>query len=402
MERKIAKAAVFALSATLFTGVPAEGAAAAPTAGVSNYTSNLMTASSMPTAGVSLAFSECMLDSSEEAIMASAQPDILEQDAPVVTSEYADIAIAQVRSYVNVRSLPSEEGEILGKLYNNSAATVLGEEDGWYQITSGSVTGYVKSDYVVVGDEALAKNVSNRIATVNVETLRVRKEATTESGILGLVPMSDDLIVIDESKEGWVGVSIEEGNGYVAAEYVSISTEYTYAESKEEEEARLEKERREREAAAAAAAAAAEKKKKQQSSSDSSSSGSSSVSDDRTYADPSGSGGQAVVDYACQFIGNPYVAGGTSLTNGADCSGFVMSVYAAFGVSLPHSSAAMRSCGYGVDLSEIQPGDIVCYSGHVGIYVGNNTIVHASTRRDGIKLTSPVNYHKILAVRRIF
>lgn len=400
MKRKIAKVTVFALSAMLCTGAPTEGAAAAPTAGVSNYTSNLMTASSMPTAGVSLAFSECMLDSSEEAIMAAVQPDILEQNAPVVASEYADIAIAQVRSYVNVRSLPSEEGEILGKLYNNSAATVLGEEDGWYQVTSGSVTGYVKSEYVVVGDEALAKNVSNRIATVNVETLRVRKEATTESDILGLVPMSDDLIVIDESKEGWVGVSIEEGNGYVAAEYVSISTEYTYAESKEEEEARLAKEKREREEAAAAAAAAAEKKKNQ--SSNSSSSSSSSVSDNRTYADPSGSGGQAVVDYACQFIGNPYVSGGTSLTNGADCSGFVMSVYAAFGVSLPHSSAALRSSGYGVDLSEIQPGDIVCYSGHVGIYVGNNTIVHASTPRDGIKLTSPVNYHKILAVRRIF
>lgn len=400
MKRKIAKVTVFALSAMLFTGAPTEGTAAAPTAGVSNYTSNLMTASSMPTAGVSLAFSECMLDSSEEVIMAAVQPDILEQNAPVVASEYADIAIAQVRSYVNVRSLPSEEGEILGKLYNNSAATVLGEEDGWYQVISGSVTGYVKSEYVVVGDEALAKNVSNRIATVNVETLRVRKEATTESGILGLVPMSDDLIVIDESKEGWVGVSIEEGNGYVAAEYVSVSTEYTYAESKEEEEARLAKEKREREEAAAAAAAAAEKKKNQ--SSNSSSSSSSSVSDDRTYADPSGSGGQAVADYACQFIGNPYVSGGTSLTNGADCSGFVMSVYAAFGVSLPHSSAALRSSGYGVDLSEIQPGDIVCYSGHVGIYVGNNTIVHASTPRDGIKLTSPVNYHKILAVRRIF
>ncbi len=400
MKRKIAKVTAFALSATLFTGTAAECAAAAPTAGVSNYTSDLMKASSMPTAGVSLAFSECMLESSEEALMATAQPDILEQDAPVVASEYADIAIAQVRNYVNVRSLPSEEGEILGKLYNNSAATVLGEENGWYRITSGSVTGYVKSDYVVVGDETLAKNVSNRIATVNVETLRVREEATTESGILGLVPMSDDLIVIDESKEGWVGVSIEEGNGYVSADYVSISTEYTYAESKEEEEARLAKEKREREAAAAAAAAAAEKKKKQ--SSDSSSSGNAGVSDDRTYADPSGSGGQAVADYACQFIGNPYVSGGTSLTNGADCSGFVMSVYAAFGVGLPHSSASLRSSGYGVDLSEIQPGDIVCYSGHVGIYVGNNTIVHASNRRDGIKLTSPVNYHKILAVRRIF
>lgn len=136
------------------------------------------------------------------------------------------------------------------------------------------------------------------------------------------------------------------------------------------------------------------------SSSGSSSSGSSSV------PKPSGSSsGSAVANYACQFIGNPYVYGGTSLTNGCDCSGFVMSVYAQFGVSLPHSSSAMRSVGYGVSVSNMQPGDIVCYSGHVGIYVGNNTIVNASNSKPypagGIKYTS-ATYKSIVAVRRIF
>lgn len=142
-------------------------------------------------------------------------------------------------------------------------------------------------------------------------------------------------------------------------------------------------------------------------------SGSSSVSSGSSSSESSGSSsvstgsssGQAVANYACQFIGNPYKWGGTSLTNGADCSGFVMSVYAHFGVSLPHSSSAMRSVGYGVSVSDMQPGDIVCYSGHVGIYVGNNTIVNASNSKPypagGIKYTS-ATYKSILAVRRIF
>ena len=111
--------------------------------------------------------------------------------------------------------------------------------------------------------------------------------------------------------------------------------------------------------------------------------------------------GQAVADYACQFVGNPYVWGGTSLTNGADCSGFIMSVYAHFGVSLPHSSASMRSCGTEVSYSEAMPGDIICYSGHVAIYLGGGSIVHASNERDGIKISGNAAYRTILSVRRV-
>ena len=132
-------------------------------------------------------------------------------------------------------------------------------------------------------------------------------------------------------------------------------------------------------------------KEETSSSSSSSSSGSSS----------GGSGkGQQIADYACKFIGNPYVAGGTSLTNGADCSGFVMSVYQAFGYSLPRSSYAQSAVGKGVSYSEAQPGDIIYYGGHVGIYICNGHIVHASTERTGIKITS-ATYRSIITIRRI-
>ena len=174
------------------------------------------------------------------------------------------------------------------------------------------------------------------------------------------------------------------------------------AESKAEEEARLAKEEAERQAAAAAAEAAKKKASRSSKSSlGSSTSTSSSAGSSSSYSAPSGSDGQAVANYACQFIGNPYVYGGSSLTNGTDCSGFVMSVYAALGIGLPHSSSGQRGCGYEVSLSEAQPGDIVCYSGHVGIYVGNNTIVHASTPSSGIKY-STATYRSVLSVRRIF
>ncbi|MCM1056941.1 MAG: SH3 domain-containing protein [Firmicutes bacterium] len=326
--------------------------------------------------------------------------DAAEQGSEELTEEdlFRNLVIAQVRAYVNVRSIPSEEGEIVGKLYNNSVGTFISEENGWYQIQSGSVTGYVKGEYCVTGEEAvdIARSVGTRIATVNTQTLFVRKEPTTESSILGMVPMADELLVLEET-EGWVKVDVEEGTGWVSADYVELHSEFVQAESKAEEEARLAKEAAERKKAQDAARAKAERNTNKETNTSENSQPAT------TYAVGEGSEmGVAVAEYALQFVGNPYVYGGTSLTNGADCSGFVMSVYANFGVSLPHSSASDRSQGYAVDgLENAQPGDLICYSGHVALYIGNGQIVHASNKRTGI-IVSQANYRKILAIRRIF
>ena len=128
--------------------------------------------------------------------------------------------------------------------------------------------------------------------------------------------------------------------------------------------------------------------------------GSSSTSNESSNVSYSGKGG-SVVGYATQFVGNPYVWGGTSLTNGADCSGFIQSVYAKFGVSLPRSSGAMRGAGVSVPYSQAMPGDIICYSGHVAIYMGGGSIVHASNAKDGIKISGNAAYRTIISVRRV-
>ena len=314
---------------------------------------------------------------------------------------FRSLVIAQVRDYVNVRSLPSEEGDIIGKLYNNSVGTFISEENGWYQIQSGTVTGYVKGEYCVTGEEAveIARSVGTRIATVNTQTLFVRMEATTESSILGMVPMADELLVLEET-EGWVKVDVEEGTGWVSADYVDLHSEFVQAESREEEKARLAKEAEERRKAREAA----EKKEREKARQNAEEAANQAVdTPPATYTVSEGSEmGVAVAEYALQFVGNPYVYGGSSLTNGTDCSGFVMSVYANFGVKLPHSSASDRSQGYGVDgLENAQPGDLICYSGHVALYIGNGQIVHASNEKTGI-IVSQANYRRILAIRRIF
>lgn len=304
-------------------------------------------------------------------------------------AEFSNLVIAQVDRYVNVRAEANTESEIVGKLYDNSVGTLISEQDGWYQIQSGKVIGYVSAEFCVTGKDAvaLAKEVGTRVATVKTDALKVRKEPGLDAPVLGLVPNEEDLTVLEEL-DGWVKVSIEEGDGYVSADYVELRTDFVEAESKEDEEKRLAAEAEARRAAMQAAQDATAKQRT------------------NTVEVPPITGGsdmgRAVAEYACQFVGNPYVYGGTSLTEGADCSGFVMSVYANFGVSLPHSSKADRTQGYAVDgLANAQPGDLICYSGHVALYIGNGQIVHASSSKTGI-IISNADYKTILAIRRIF
>ena len=409
MNLKMTKAVSYTLAACVVaSSISLCADAANATSGVSALSSTtgvLETTNFTAFAGAQLSVNDMLASATE----VSTETQLAENETEwVATAEnpYANIAIAQVDNYVYIRESASADSEYVGKLYNKSAATVsetVEAEDGtWLCITSGDVTGYVKSEYVVQGNEELAKEMSRRVATVTTTTLYVREEATTDSDVIDLLPLGDDLTIIDESMEdsGWVKVTCNAGDGYISTDYVDISTEFTVAESKAHEEARLAKEEADRKAAKEAAekATAAAKNSKSQ---ESASSGEGSSAPAKSYAAPSGSSGSSVISYGSQFVGNPYVYGGTSLTNGTDCSGFVMSCYSAFGVSLPHSSSALRSVGYGVSYDEMQPGDIVCYSGHVGLYAGNGQLLHASTYRTGITYSN-VNYKKILAIRRIF
>lgn len=293
------------------------GAAAIPKISVYAEDTNQSVSQIMPGVGIEAVLNDCY----------SQNKDIVIEDylVPENKGEYLDMAFADVTSFLYVRSQPTKESEYVGKLYPGYAAKIIGPVGEWTAVESGDVTGYVKTEYITVGQE------SEEIAEDLV--IKAEREGRTEA--------------------------------------------FTYAESREQEEARIqaEAEAKAQEEAEAKAKAEAEAKEK-------------------------AAGGQAVVDYACQFIGNPYVWGGTSLTNGADCSGFVQSVFAHFGISMPRTSYQQRSAGVGVSYENAIPGDVICYDGHVGIYIGNGQIVNAMNPAQGIGI-SPATYTTILAVRRV-
>ncbi len=273
---------------------------------------------------------------------------------------FSNLGIANVSNYLNVREEPSEDGKLVGKMSKNSGCEVMDISDGWAYIKSGKVTGYVKAEFLLTGKEARARadEVATDMAVCNSGGLRVREEPSTESPVITLVAEGEELEVV-EQLDGWVKIMLDDEEAYVSAEYVNIAkkleravtqTELIYGKG---------------------------------------------VSDVRVD----------LVNYAKQFLGNPYVWGGTSLTNGADCSGFVQSVFKNYGVSLPRTSAAQSAVGTKVSLSEAQPGDLIFYANngrvnHVAIYIGGGQVIHASNARTGIKISN-ASYRTPYAVKRV-
>lgn len=365
-------------------------------------------------------------------VLEEAPVPMAEAPADNAEDEYADLVASIANDFLNVRAEPSTDSEIVGKLYANSVGKIVERTDnGWLKIRSGEVEGYVKEDYVAKGSEAkaIASEVSQKHAVVTTTTLRVRAAATTESDVISLIGEGEELNILEET-DGWYKILSPDGEGYISADFADIEEIFPEAVSIEqekkqsEEAAKAAEEQRKADEAKRAAEAAkreAEKarteeaKRKAQEAQAAAEAAQKAANDAAVAAakaeaegtatpqsQPVSAQGQAVVNYAMQFIGNPYVWGGSSLTNGTDCSGFTMAVYAHFGISLPHYDGSQRSCGTAVNsLAEAQPGDLICYYGHVGIYIGNGQIVHASNPRSGI-IVGSATYRQIAAIRRIF
>ncbi|MDO4789023.1 MAG: SH3 domain-containing protein [Johnsonella sp.] len=281
----------------------------------------------------------------------------------MVLNLYDNLGISNVQGYLNVREEPKEDGKIIGKMTSKAAGDILETLDGWYKIRSGKITGYVKSDYILTGDAAKneALNQAELMAVVSTDVLNVRSEPNTEAKIWTQISNSERYSVVSQ-QDGWVEIELEDdNNAFVSTDFVDVR----YALNEAIKFSPLEE----------AAMASQSRRTK-------------------------------IVNYALQFLGNRYVWGGTSLTHGCDCSGFTMGVLGNFGVGLPHYSVAQSKLGKKISSSEMRPGDLIFYSNsrgtinHVAMYIGNGQVVHAASRRSGIKI-SAWNYRNPTTIRNV-
>ena len=276
--------------------------------------------------------------------------------APV--SEYENVVFSAAEDYVNIRDGAGTECTVIGKFYHNSIGEIVGQEGDWYQIVSGDVSGFVRSDYVVTGLEAqeVASEALNTYVVVDTEALYLRQEPGLEAAVLDIAAEGEQYSVLEETQE-WVKVAVNGQEGYFYREHVEEESDYREAVSLEEDTGNL-----------------------------------------HTQV------GEEIAGYALQFVGNPYVWGGTSLTDGADCSGFVQAVFGDFGYGLPRTSREQAAGGTSTTQEAVQPGDLVFYArdgtvNHVAIYIGNGQVVHASNEQNGIKV-SDVNYRTVARIVR--
>ena len=302
-------------------------------------------------------------------------------------NQYDNLVIFKKSGYMNVRSTPENKGDdnVIGKLTSKAAGDIIETLDGWYKIKSGTVTGYIAADpeLIATGQEAkdLAMQNATQMAIITTDVLNVRVEPNTDSKIWTQIVKDERYPVVDQ-QDGWVQIDLgsvdaEDGSqdgdekAYISTRDNNVEVRYALNEAIKFTPAK-----------------------------DSSSGGSSGGSGSSTKQ----SRRSQLVNYALQFVGNRYVWGGTSLTNGVDCSGFTMRVMQKFGVSLPHYSGSQAQMGKKVTSATMKPGDLIFYAGsngkvnHVAIYIGNGRIVHAASRRSGIK-TSTWNYRTPVAIR---
>ena len=349
--------------------------------------------------------------------------DEMESTEEEVKSKYENIGISIADPYVNIRKKPGEDSEIIGKLYKGSKCDIIKDKGDWVKIESGNAKGYIKAEYLARGFDAenLIDEYGTKVAEVTVETLNVRFEANTDSRIATQIPMGEKLLVL-KKKGDWYEVAINDGDedqitGWVSKDFVKVKIQWKHAITIKEEKAE-----EERKAAAEAALEAqqralaaeqAEQARQQQTTQRQTQTNNTQrvvqqpKVEEKVQTSVGGSAkGQNIANFALNFVGNPYVWGGTSLTRGCDCSGFAMSVYANFGIGLNRTSRAQAGNGYAVGMSELQPGDLVFYAAngrsisHVAIYIGGGRVVHASTPRTGI-IVSSVYHQSPYCARRI-
>lgn len=353
-----------------------------------------------------------------------------------IYSPFSNLGVSVAGSYVNVRSKPSTDSEVVGKLYNGCAAEILEWLEGdWVKIVSGDVEGYIASNYLATGKaaEKLADEHAEKYATVvRTQTLRVREEQSVEARTLELIPLGERFPVIKEYDE-WAEILIssdDQGNdftGFVHKDYVDIEVIFKEAISIEEEQriirqqqeaeraeaerlqrlAEEEERRRNEEARRQEEARKAEEERKRNEQKQEDKEEKPSVSSGSGSAGSGSALGKEIAGYAQKFVGNRYVWGGTSLTKGADCSGFVYTIYQQYGYRIDRVSRDQaRTAGRRVDISDRQPGDLIFYTNssgtvnHVAMYIGNDKIVHAASKRQGI-IISQFNYRKVYSIRRI-